>query len=194
MGMEPPGRLRGAGLYDGMSVFTPRCSFAVGVFRRGADLSNATAKTVGIGTPPQRVLVTIDTGSYELWVNPKCIGSPDARLCGTYGHYYPQVSNTSSYLGGGFKVTYGTGEAAGTYYTDTVKFASMTPSHRYMLEPRLTRSTSVPSTRRPVRSSERHKLHLLGRFRSRVHISIHNKVPHSTLYQVGAGIRRSARL
>ncbi len=31
----------------------------------------------------------IDTGSYELWVNPVCLESPDPMLCGTYGTLLP---------------------------------------------------------------------------------------------------------
>jgi len=78
---------------------------------------------VDIGTPPQKVMVTLDTGSYELWVNPKCVQSPDPVLCGSYGHYYPKSSNSSKSLGSSFNIVYGTGAARGFYYMDTVKFA-----------------------------------------------------------------------
>ncbi len=80
---------------------------------------------VDIGTPPQKVTVLIDTGSYELWVNPQCVASPDPRLCGTLGHYYPQLSNTSLAVTGKFEASYGTGQAQGQYYLDSVKVSSM---------------------------------------------------------------------
>ncbi|KAJ9149891.1 Acid protease [Pleurostoma richardsiae] len=73
-----------------------------------------------IGTPPQPVKVFVDTGSYELWVNPLCAGSPDPNLCQTYGAYVPKQSNTSTMIGGDFHATYGTGSAMGTYWSDTM--------------------------------------------------------------------------
>jgi len=87
-------------------------------------IANMEARAVDIGTPPQRVMVMIDTGSYELWVNPLCINSDDPVLCGTYGHYYPQLSNTSSSVAGAFKVNYGTGSAQGLYYSDSIRLSS----------------------------------------------------------------------
>lgn len=79
---------------------------------------------VEIGTPPQAVKVFVDTGSYELWVNPKCQNSPDPNLCRSYGLYVPKSSTTSSYVGGNFAVSYGTGAAKGTYYSDTMLVSS----------------------------------------------------------------------
>ncbi len=78
-------------------------------------------------------MVTIDTGSYELWVNPKCIGSPDPMVCSSYGHYYPQLSTTAATIGGNFKAVYGTGEAQGIYYSDAVKVASMSSPFLHQL-------------------------------------------------------------
>ncbi|KAK0625072.1 aspartic peptidase domain-containing protein [Bombardia bombarda] len=77
-----------------------------------------------IGTPPQKIKVFIDTGSYELWVNPRCSTSADAALCQSYGNYYPKNSNSSSFVGGNFAVTYGTGAVTGSYWSDIMSIAS----------------------------------------------------------------------
>ncbi|KAM7214966.1 hypothetical protein V8F06_009643 [Rhypophila decipiens] len=76
-----------------------------------------------IGTPPQKIKVFIDTGSYELWVNPRCNTSADATLCRSYGNYYPNKSNSSNYVGGDFAVTYGTGAVKGSYWSDIMGIA-----------------------------------------------------------------------
>ena len=79
---------------------------------------------VDIGTPPQRVMVFLDTGSYELWVNPRCNTSANAEICENHGHYYPEKSNTSRFVANGFSVRYGTGEAVGHYFRDVIGIAS----------------------------------------------------------------------
>ncbi|KAB5582304.1 aspartic peptidase domain-containing protein [Coniochaeta sp. 2T2.1] len=76
-----------------------------------------------IGTPPQSVKVFIDTGSYELWVNPKCQTSADVNLCNSYGTYYPQQSRSASFVGGNFDIAYGTGAVRGQYWSDTMGIA-----------------------------------------------------------------------
>ncbi|KAK3937813.1 acid protease [Diplogelasinospora grovesii] len=76
-----------------------------------------------IGTPPQQIKVFVDTGSYELWVNPKCNSSADAAICQSYGNYYPTKSNSSAYVGGNFAVTYGTGAVKGSYWSDIMSIA-----------------------------------------------------------------------
>ncbi|KAK3312756.1 aspartic peptidase domain-containing protein [Apodospora peruviana] len=76
-----------------------------------------------IGTPPQKIKVFIDTGSYELWVNPKCNTSASETLCQSYGNYYPNKSNSSAYVGGDFAVTYGTGAVKGSYWSDIMSIA-----------------------------------------------------------------------
>ncbi|KAK0624261.1 aspartic peptidase domain-containing protein [Immersiella caudata] len=73
-----------------------------------------------IGTPPQLIKVFIDTGSYELWVNPRCNTSASLEICRQHGNYYPNRSNSSSYVGGDFAVTYGTGAVKGSYWSDVM--------------------------------------------------------------------------
>lgn len=83
-----------------------------------------TVLAVDIGTPPQRVMVFLDTGSYELWVNPRCNTSASVEICENHGHYYPEKSNTSVFVANGFSVRYGTGEAVGHYFRDVIGIAS----------------------------------------------------------------------
>jgi len=79
---------------------------------------------VEIGTPPQRVKVFIDTGSYELWVNPRCNTSASESICLNHGSYYPNKSSSSNHVGGDFSVTYGTGAVRGSYWSDSMNVAS----------------------------------------------------------------------
>lgn len=79
---------------------------------------------VDIGTPPQSVKVFIDTGSYELWVNPRCTSSADVNLCKSYGTYFPTQSQSSTFVGGNFDISYGTGAVRGQYWADTMGIAS----------------------------------------------------------------------
>ncbi|KAK4161711.1 Candidapepsin-1 [Cladorrhinum sp. PSN259] len=76
-----------------------------------------------IGTPPQKVRVFVDTGSYELWVNPRCSTSASAQLCQSYGAYFPSKSNSATHIGGDFSVTYGTGAVRGSYWSDVMSIA-----------------------------------------------------------------------
>ena len=80
-----------------------------------------------IGTPPQKIKVFIDTGSYELWVNPRCNTSASETICQNHGNYYPNKSNSSSYVGGDFSVMYGTGAVRGSYWSDIMSIASECP-------------------------------------------------------------------
>ena len=69
-------------------------------------------------------MVFIDTGSYELWVNPRCDTSANEEICKNHGHYYPEKSSTSKFIANGFDIRYGTGAAVGHYYVDQVSIAS----------------------------------------------------------------------
>ncbi|KAI2603097.1 acid protease [Hypoxylon fragiforme] len=69
---------------------------------------------------PQTVDVLIDTGSFELWVNPNCSATDVTEYCEAFGHYDPTLSSTAQDLGTGFGIEYGEGSASGSYYTDDV--------------------------------------------------------------------------
>lgn len=68
-------------------AYTPRC-----------------AVTVGTSTNPQKVDVLLDTGSFELWVNPDCAKSNVADFCKAFGQYDPTKSSTSKDLAQGFSI------------------------------------------------------------------------------------------
>ncbi|KAJ8113662.1 hypothetical protein ONZ43_g5108 [Nemania bipapillata] len=69
----------------------------------------------------QVVDVLIDTGSFELWVNPVCAASNVPDFCQVFGHYHPALSSTSRKVGThGFNIKYGSGQVTGDYYTDDI--------------------------------------------------------------------------
>lgn len=82
--------------------------------------------TVTIGTSTttgttQVVDVLIDTGSFELWVNPVCATSNVPEFCEAFGQYDPTKSSTAfMILDDGFDITYGSGAARGVYYKDDI--------------------------------------------------------------------------
>lgn len=78
----------------------------------------ATTVTVGTGNPDQNVFVLLDTGSFELSVNPVCNASNVPEFCEAFGCYDASQSPTSKNLGMLFTIQYGSGRTAGTYYKD----------------------------------------------------------------------------
>ncbi|TGJ76611.1 hypothetical protein E0Z10_g10848 [Xylaria hypoxylon] len=68
----------------------------------------------------QVIDVLIDTGSFELWVDPVCSTSNVPEFCEVFGHYDPALSSTSKKIDGGFGIKYGSGEASGDYYMDDI--------------------------------------------------------------------------
>ncbi|KAI1504057.1 aspartic peptidase domain-containing protein [Biscogniauxia marginata] len=74
--------------------------------------------TIGTGRNEQIVDVLIDTGSFELWVNPDCAASNVPDFCDAFGHYDPALSPSAENLNGDFDIQYGSGSASGTYYKD----------------------------------------------------------------------------
>ncbi|KAI1409506.1 acid protease [Hypoxylon sp. FL1857] len=76
-----------------------------------------------IGTPAQQVYVQLDTGSFELWVNPDCSdlqGSADIRFCKAVGHYEPSSSSSATQVAGTKTLRYGIGSAQVQYVTDDI--------------------------------------------------------------------------
>ncbi|KAK8035423.1 Bcap12, partial [Apiospora rasikravindrae] len=76
--------------------------------------------TVGTSIPPQKVDVLLDTGSFELWVNPDCDKSNVLVFCNEFGKYDPIKSSTSKDLAQGFSIQYGSGSSSGIYYADDI--------------------------------------------------------------------------
>ncbi|KAI1742370.1 acid protease [Xylaria scruposa] len=74
-----------------------------------------------IGNDGQVVNLLIDTGSFELWVNPNCSTSNVPEFCTAFGHYDPSLSSTSQRVDSdGFSIKYGSGQAKGPYYIDDI--------------------------------------------------------------------------
>ncbi|KAF4591401.1 eukaryotic aspartyl protease [Ophiocordyceps camponoti-floridani] len=79
---------------------------------------------LAIGNPPQNVSVHLDTGSFELWVNPDCgrLGAADKTFCKSGGRYEPSQSDTSVTTDVQTTLRYGIGSANITYVEDSVAF------------------------------------------------------------------------
>ncbi|EMR65842.1 putative secreted aspartic proteinase protein [Eutypa lata UCREL1] len=76
-----------------------------------------------IGTPPQPQFVQLDTGSFELWVNPDCSNlnaASDIRFCNAVGNYNPSASSTAEQLAGTKTLVYGIGSAKIQYVADDI--------------------------------------------------------------------------
>ncbi|KAI1878529.1 uncharacterized protein JN550_000711 [Neoarthrinium moseri] len=76
--------------------------------------------TVGTGASNQEVQVLLDTGSFELWVNPNCTASNLPSYCQQFGSYDPKKSSTAQNLTTPWSITYGSGSAQGIYFTDDI--------------------------------------------------------------------------
>ncbi|KAH8666422.1 aspartic peptidase domain-containing protein [Xylariales sp. PMI_506] len=78
--------------------------------------------TLEIGNPAQQVMVILDTGSDELWVNPECLTAPAAQIetCLEMGQYDPDSSSTFQNTSKPFRLGYGIGGVNGTYATDDI--------------------------------------------------------------------------
>ncbi|KAI0165277.1 aspartic peptidase domain-containing protein [Hypoxylon sp. FL1284] len=79
--------------------------------------------SIGNGADPQTVQtvdVLLDTGSFELWVNPDCATTTVGELCDNFGRYDPAQSTTAKNLNKNFRIQYGQGNSSGVYYEDDV--------------------------------------------------------------------------
>ncbi|KAH8203763.1 hypothetical protein TruAng_002056 [Truncatella angustata] len=77
---------------------------------------------IDVGTPRQTIKVIIDTGSWELYLNPNCARAADQMFCAGSGHYYPTSSSTARNLSSRYYVSFGTGGYVGDYFSDTLWF------------------------------------------------------------------------
>lgn len=79
---------------------------------------------VDVGTPRQTITVIVDTGSWELYLNPNCARAADQAFCTESGHYYPTSSSTARNLSSRYYVSFGTGGFVGSYFSDTLWFGN----------------------------------------------------------------------
>lgn len=70
----------------------------------------------------------LDTGSFELWVNPQCqgLGFADAAFCESIGFYNVSASTTAQPLNTGKTLAYGIGEAQIAYVKDSISLPGAT--------------------------------------------------------------------
>ncbi|KAF9878022.1 eukaryotic aspartyl protease [Colletotrichum karsti] len=102
-----------------------------GVFSRQVEAKLANRSDVAyyaqlnIGTPPQPVYAQLDTGSFELWVNPDCtvLSASDQRFCEAVGFYDTTRSSTAKALQTSKTLRYGIGAANITYVRDNLALA-----------------------------------------------------------------------
>ena len=82
-----------------------------------------------LGTPPQPILMHLDTGSSDLWVNTpsSALCSKRSQPCAAAGTYSANDSSTYSYVGSWFNISYVDGSsAAGDYVSDVIKIGDTT--------------------------------------------------------------------
>ncbi|KAI0127551.1 eukaryotic aspartyl protease [Xylariales sp. AK1849] len=81
---------------------------------------------LNIGNPAQPNYVQLDTGSFELWVNPECSNldsSADLQFCQAVGSYVPASSDSAVVTTSTKTLRYGIGTANIQYVTDDITFA-----------------------------------------------------------------------
>lgn len=82
---------------------------------------------LNIGNPGQPNYVQLDTGSFELWVNPDCTNldaTSDQRFCRAVGSYDPYSSSSAAISSTTKTLRYGIGSASIQYVKDDISFAN----------------------------------------------------------------------
>ena len=69
--------------------------------------------------------LALDTGSWEMWVNPNCTAAASKPVCMNNGNYMPNVSTRKTNLGADFDIRYGSGFASGVYWQDWLYLREM---------------------------------------------------------------------
>lgn len=85
---------------------------------------------MNIGTPAQEVFVQLDTGSFELWVNPTCgtLSLSDSIFCDATGSFVTSKSSSAVNTGTTNVLSYGIGSANVTYFKDSIALPGATTS------------------------------------------------------------------
>ncbi|GJC81091.1 candidapepsin-3 [Colletotrichum liriopes] len=135
--IKPPVSMRGLPVDDDADVNSAFVTLPVihstkrGVFSRQVEAKLANRSDVAyyaqlnIGTPPQAVYAQLDTGSFELWVNPDCtvLAASDQRFCEAVGFYDPARSSTAVPMQTSKTLRYGIGAANISYVRDSLALA-----------------------------------------------------------------------
>ncbi|KAG1467773.1 hypothetical protein G6F56_004225 [Rhizopus delemar] len=105
---------------------------------------------VSVGSPAQKFIVTLDTGSADLWIpSNEC----PATAC-PFSRFDPSSSSTFKSLDAPFNIQYGIGSVNGTYVTDTVSLAGATINNQQFGLATSTQDILFPS--QSGRSNESH--------------------------------------
>ncbi|KAH8899940.1 acid protease, partial [Thozetella sp. PMI_491] len=78
---------------------------------------------LGLGTPAQSVVVQLDTGSTDFWVNPNCANintATSTSFCNSLPRFTPADSSTFKSLGESYQLRYGSGNASIDWATETI--------------------------------------------------------------------------
>ncbi|KAK1759871.1 aspartic peptidase domain-containing protein, partial [Echria macrotheca] len=79
---------------------------------------------IGVGTPAQPLTLIIDTGSPDMWVNPRCDTTYQPSECLSYPMFDYTRSSTLQVSGFADVLRYGSGNVTIDYVTDTVTIGS----------------------------------------------------------------------
>ncbi|KAK2460906.1 hypothetical protein APHAL10511_007376 [Amanita phalloides] len=109
---------------------TPTTPDSLGLDIEANDISYLAI--VDIGTPPEKYSLIMDSGSADMWVGSENCVSEAGGGCGNHNFLGPQSSSSFVDTKQPFRVTYGTGNVAGTIVTDDLAFAGFSlRKHRF---------------------------------------------------------------